>query len=68
MGATKEIEPKHVGRLVTRYPYGSCGDAVYIAYDVDRILDNDHDLIMEQRDEISKLKIKVNKLQQKIGE
>ena len=62
------VHPKEVGRLERLYPYGSCGEAVFIADDVDKILANDHDLIMEQKEEISKLKIKVNKLQQKIGE
>ena len=63
------VHPKEVGRLerMDVNDFFLTGE-VYVADDVDKILANDHDLIMEQKEEISKLKIKVNKLQQKIGE
>ena len=59
------VEPKHVGRLIKFCsPYG---ESCYFADVVDKILANDQELILEQRDEISKLKAKVNQLRNKNG-
>lgn len=40
---------------------------VYIASDVQRILEHDQELILTQKDEIAKLKETVNKLRQKLN-
>ena len=65
------MEPKHVGRLIRLKPRNmstiDCDNDTYFADVVDKILANDQELILEQRDEISKLKAKVNQLRMKNG-